>query len=311
MPFDSLNSLFAPTVAEAVADGKPVVIGAPAVAPAPEAPVVEPAKTPDAEPKPSPLAEKIRQDREARAAKAKEHSEAQDYQRQLSEKDAQIAALQASDDPMGDPVAWARARKMTKEQQALFGQAMLYDLVPDKAPADMRIRLFEQKQAREAKARTEAEATQRNEAQAQRTAQMINQYADDVESSVATFTAGSYPESEGYFGTDTQSYVQSLLATARNLSEAANKAGQRADISPMAVAKALEKNLSERMSARDQRVAARKPIAVVVPDAGQQPDITGETASTKGLGGGGSPRPAATTDKERLERAAAVVFKTR
>ncbi len=308
MPFDSLNSLFTPTVAEAVADGKPVVVATPAGEPATE-PKTEVA--PVTEAKPSPLAEKIRQDREARAAKAKEHSEAQNYQAQLAERDAEIAALKAGDDPMADPVAWAKLRKMNKEQQALFGQALLYDLVPDKAPADMRIRLFEQKQAREAKARTEAEAAQRNEAQAQRTAQMINQYADDVESSVATFTAGSYPESEGYFGTDTQSYVQSLLATARNLSEAANKAGQRVDISPMAVAKALEKNLSERMSARDQRVAARKPIAVVVPDAGQLPETTGETASTRGLGGGGAPRPAATTDKERLERAAAVVFKTR
>lgn len=309
--FKSLDSLFHKTVADAVASGEPIKIGdaAKPAESAVEKPATEPVPEVKVEAKPSPLAERIRADREARAAKARDASEATDLRTKLQGAQAVIDSYKNQVDPVGDPVAWAKLRGMSKEDQALFAQALLYDIVPDKAPADMRIRLFEMKQAREAKAREVAETERRNTEAVQRTNAMINQYAEDVESEVATFTAGSFPNSEDWFGDDTRSYVQSLLATARNLSETANKAGQRVDISPSAVAKALEQEVAKRMERRDARAATRKPIvAETKPGDGKLPNGEGETASTKGLGSGGMPRPKATTDAERMARAAEAAF---
>lgn len=314
MSFESLDGMFPKSVAQAVAAGEPIKIleSAPEAAPVDPAPVV----SDPPEPKASPLAERIRADREARQARTRDQAEVSDVRKQLDEARAQIEAFKAQSGPVHDPIAWAKMQNMTRDEQALFGQALLYDLVPDKAPADQRIRLFEMKQAREARTREAADTERRNAEQAQHTQRMIANYAADIESTVETFTAGSFPDSEDWFGDDTGSYVQSLMATARNLADAANKAGQRADVSPQAVAKALEAEVAKRMKIRDERAAKRKPAMAPVealPGVGKLTDNkgTGETISTKGLGGAGAPRPPAMTETERIARAAEVVFGAR
>ena len=120
------------------------------------APVAEaPQDTPPAEPAPSPLALKIKAERERREAQRQTEDAVTGYKRQISELQEQLESVKKVDDPLSDPVGWARARGLSQEEQLLLGQSLLYDLAPNKAPADMRIRLLEAKMAREKRAEQE------------------------------------------------------------------------------------------------------------------------------------------------------------
>jgi hypothetical protein len=294
----------------------------PAPTPAPEAPPAAEAPPPPApEPPPAPPAEKgpsladvIRQQREARERAQTEAARAKDWESKYSEAQAEIERLRQSTDFEADPVAYAKARGWDSEKQALMGQMLLYDLVPDKAPPDLRIRLFESKQAREKreaeeKQRVEAEARVREHAEGQ-----YNMFVSAVDQAASTFEPGSFPESEAWFGEDHDTYVRSLVATAMNLANAAQSEGKVADLSPASIARALEAEVSRRMTARDERRGKRSPAAPAAP-APQEPAQSGggvqPTESTKGTYGSGAPVPKATTDQERVQRAIAAAFKPR
>lgn len=273
------------------------------VAPVEAAPAAEPA------PKPDPLAELIKRDRESRKAREAEAARAKDWEGKYSELKAELDRVKRDSDFEADPVAYARARGWDKEKQALMGQTLLYDLVPDKAPPDLRIRLFESAQARKEREAQEQREAQAKEAAAAQAQEQYQNYVAAVDQAAGSFEPGSFPESESWFGEDHDTYVRSLVATAINLANTAQREGKVADLSPGAVARTLEAEVSRKMKARDERVQRRaKPGQPAVqspaaPGGGVQP-----TESTKGTYGSGAPRPKATDDDERVKRAIEAAF---
>jgi hypothetical protein len=250
------------------------------------------------------LAEVIRRSREDRAAADRAKLEHGDLKAKHEAAVAELARLK-SDNPLEDPAGWAKARGMTPKEQALLGQALLYDLVPDKAPPELRVILMEARQAkkeREAEARRDEESRR---AAARAAEQNLNSYRAAVDQAARSFETGSHPESEAWFGDDRGAWAKSLFATAENLAKTAQKAGRQADLSPANVARVLEAEINGRMSARDKRRAGVKSndggSGAKAPEA--KTDAAGPT-STKGLNSGG-PQGKALTDKERVARALA------
>ncbi len=280
-----------------------------------ETPAEEPAKEqeqPKVEEPKGGLADLIRAQREARAAKEQEakqreaaQSEAEGLKTELEKLKRSLAEFEA------DPVAYAKAAKWSPEKQAYLAQMLLYDLAPDKATPLIRQRLFESKQAlreKEKAAREEQERAERAKAEDQA---QYNSYVSMVQQAVDSFESGSYPESEAWFGEDRATYEQSLLVTARNLAVSGKRTGQAVDLSPANLAKVLEADIAKRMGARDARRGVRQPAG----GQGQQKvQVTGGKQpvdeSTKGLSQAGAPRAKAKTDQERVARAVEAAFKS-
>jgi hypothetical protein len=276
------------------------------------------------------LADTIRAMREARQAKEQEAARAKDWESKYSDLQAEVERMKRDNDFESDPVAYARARGWDKEKQAFMGQMLLYDLVPDKAPPDLRFRLFEMKQA-DAKRREEEERKAKEEEQSRsQQAETFNEFVGTVSQAVQSFEPGSYPESEAWFidpntgETDHDNYLRSLVATAVNMAQTAQRENKVADLSPAAIAKSLEAEVARRMAKRDEKRQAKAKVAVPAQSAGtnsavQQvlPSPSGRatggvqpTESTKGTYGSGTPRQPAMSDEERIARAAAVAFRT-
>lgn len=289
--------------------------------------VTPPAGAPPAEVKPSDpvapvaskpgLADVIRRDREARAAAAAASSEAGKYKGELEALRKENEALKGTTN-ITDPLEFIRTRGLTKEQQALWGQAFLYDLKPEVAPQEFRLELYKAEQAKKEQDRMEqAQREKAEQAQAAKAAEFESYSAallQHVQSS-----PGSNPESELWFTEETDAgvqvnhrvYAQSLLATANNLAQRAQASGQIADLRPANVAKVLEEEVSKRMKRRDAKLAG----------SANQTKQTGQSAqggtqaaagatSAEGLRSG-APRAPAQTDEERRARAAAVLFGTK
>lgn len=286
-------------------------------APAPAAPVEKAAETPPPVEKPA-LADLIRKQREDRVAREQAASQAKDWESKYKNLEGEIEKLRRDSDFENDPVAYAKARNWDKDKQALMGQMLLYDLVPDKAPPDLRLRLFESKQAREkreAEEQRKAEAIQHEQRGQQ---EQYQTFVAAVDQAAAAFEPGSYPESQAWFispetgDVDHDTYVRSLVATAVNMANAAQRENRVADLSPVSIAKTLEAEVARRMAARDGK--RQKAVAAVKSPAVQQetPGVGGTqpTESTKGTYGSGAPQPKAASDKDRLDRAMAVVFRT-
>lgn len=278
----------------------------------------EPQKLADVKPQPGQpsLAETIRAAREARenaqrATQAKSSLEAE-LQRVRSELAAVKAETSAFED---DPVGFAKARKWSKEQQLLYGQSLLYDLAPDKADPQFRIKMFEDKQRRREREQTEAQQAAAREAEGRAVQAQLEQFYTDTASAVQALPPGSYPAVEDWFGDDTESLMTSLMATARNLSAAATKNGQVADLKPAALMAAVEAEATRRMAAVEERKQRRavpaKPAAVVPAQRAPGGVHPIETPSTKNMNGAGTAQPPATSDKERIARAIAAGFASR
>lgn len=281
----------------------------PADATPPEEPKAAEGAAPAAEAE-SPLAKSIREAREQRAARQAKQVEETGIKKQVEELRAENEKLKKVDDPISDPVGWIRARGMTKEQQLFLGQALLYDLAPDKAPPDLRQKMFEAKMQRE-RALEKEQTERQTQEQAQRQAQEQYQgFVASVEDAVTTFREGSYPESEAWFDGDADTYIGELIGTARRLADVATRAGQMADLSPAALAKELEADIARRIARRDGRrqqgVSKQEPAKT---GSGQQPAFV-DTTSTRGLGAG-APRPPAMTEAERMARASEALFRNR
>src|SRR5262249_44646095 len=138
--------------------------------------------------------------------------------RNLREENERLKRAPAFED---DPIGYVKAKKLPPESQLLYGQSLLYDLAPEKAPPDLRIKMFEAREARRQAAaeetRREAEAKSAIEAQQR----ALQEFAGSLESAARSFTPGSYPESEDWFGDDQSTYAQSLMATATNIAKTA------------------------------------------------------------------------------------------
>lgn len=287
-------------------------------------PRVDPTPTPAApapatpeEPEPS-LKELIRQSREARQRAQQEQTRSRTLEQEL--KAAREEAAKAKSDRLefeADPVGFAKARGWTPEQQLLYGKSLLFDLAPEKADPDFRIKMFEDRQKRE-EAKKEREAREAEEKAQQEAVQaQIQEFYADTVAAARSFEAGSYPESEAWFGDDLDSYMQSMMATAKNLAARATAEGRVADLTPAALASALEAETARRMAARDARKQKRTapqgtPAAnaapVNAPAGGTQ---SAETLSTRNLMGAGTPAPAAMDEKTRIQRAIQAGFRNK
>lgn len=288
-------------VAAAVAAMGPAAGPAPTEAPKPEAP--------KAEAQPS-LADVIRSQREARQAAQAEAQKRTSLESELKAAREELARAKADRQAFeDDPVGYAKARGWSKEQQLMYGQSLLYDLAPDKADPDFRIKMFEDRQKRQEAQKERERAEAETKAKTEQEQALANKFVQDTASAVRDFEAGSYPESESWFGDDYQSYMQSLLATAANVAAKANREGRVADLSAPSLAKVLEADIAGRMTRRDQRKQPQTPTQKPAqPDSGKQPV---ETMSTKNMSGGTPPTPPATSEKERIQRAVAAGFRTR
>jgi hypothetical protein len=294
----------------------PPVVAPPAAAPVQAAPV-EPAQVVPAKPG---LADAIRRDRDARASNSTAQVEANKLRAEAEALRKENEALKSVSGAT-DPFEFLRGRKLTKEQQALWGQAFLYDLKPEVAPQDFRLDLYKAEQARKEAERAEAAQRAATEEAQQAEKAHLDRYASDLFQHVQA-SPGSNPESELWFSEDGpdgnpqvnhRAYAQSLFATANNLATQAQKTGQQADLSPANIARVLEAEVSKRLKRRDAKMAGnakteQKQGAPVAPvPGGTQAAKQSITMSASGLGGG-APIPPAQTDEERRQRAAAVLF---
>lgn len=306
-----LDSIFGPVDAPQDAPAAPVAETPQAAQAAPQsaeaAPPVAEAPKPAEAPKESlaALIRQQRQDREARQAKERESADLRTENEKLREQ----LARHGKSDIVGDPIGFAKSHGLTDAEIALVGQSYLYHLVPDKAPADLRAQLLEAKLARKERDAAAAQQTEARRAQEQAATQQIQQYATAINSAVRAWEAGQhpFPESAAWFGGNHDEYTESLVYTARNVAEAARVRGEVADLSPKAIAAALEQDLASR--AARIRGTGSKPTQQT---ANTSTDVSGKqpaVLSTRGQGA--SPAPKATSDAERIKRAEAVVFASR
>lgn len=292
-------------VAQVVPDQPPVVEAAPA-APAATAPP-EPPKEPEPA-KQIGLADKIRADREAKAASAKREDEARTYRERAEAAEARLATLTKSD-VVADTIGWAEAMGLNREEQAVVGETLLYGLVPDRATPEVRIKLLEARQARQRKLDEESAKANQERASQEQIQRVHTNYIEALASSVESLPPGTLPDSEAWFSGDHEAYVRSLYATANNLADAARAQGRAADLSFGAVAKVLEADIASRAQRlRSRGATPEKPVEQ--PPAGKQPEVP-VIVTSRGLNGGGTPRPPATTEAERLKRASEIVFRTK
>lgn len=298
---------FTPSAVVASAEAKPAEPSTPAAEP-PK--TEEPAKSLGS----SSLAEQIRADREARLAREKAVAEQTDYKAKLAEAEAKIAELsKTSEIARRDIVAHLTALGFTAKDLATAGESIMYHLVPDQAPPDIRIRTLEARLDRERREAEEAEQRKAQEADkrraeeaAQEAERMQAEYVESLRTVVETAESTGLVHSVAWFADSHAEYTESLLRTAQNLATTAQAQGKVADLSPANVAAVLEKHLLERAS----RV---KTIGVAAPATPPAPAKSfGAPASTPPQVPP-PPPPAPTSkplsDRERLARAVSVAFK--
>lgn len=258
------------------------------------------------------LADILREDRESRASKNKEaqaNATAAAEAKQLRE---ELTKLKGSKSFEDDPVGYMKSHSISPERQILIGQSLLYDLAPEKAPPDLRFKLFEAKTQRDNEAREIAQREADAKAQVAAVERNIEAFANALSAATRSFAEGTYPESESWFiaadgKVDHDNYMKSLMATANNIGLASQRTGQAADLSPANIAKTLEVEVARRMAIRDAKRSAasgKKIETVTTPAVGN-----GTTTSNRGLNNGGTPTKPAMTEAERIKRAAAVVFR--
>lgn len=272
-------------------------------------PAVIPAKP--AEPQPS-MAELIRAQREARQSAQAETQKRTSLEQELTAARAELARAKADRQAFeDDPVGYAKERGWSQEQQLLYGQSLLYDLAPDKADPDFRLKMFEDRQKRKETAAAKEAQSAHEKAQQAAIKQQLVEFYQETAQAVQTFEAGSFPESQVWFEGDHDSYVQSLMATAKNVAAKATAEGRVADLTPAALAAVLEADVAARMSRRDQRKQTRAPERAAEPVKAAIGVQAMDTMNTRNLNGSGIPQPPAMSEKERIQRAINAGFRNR
>jgi hypothetical protein len=243
-----------------------------------EAPVATP-ETPAAPPavveKPSTLAETIRAEREARAAKtAYEASQASLEKRAQDAEEKLSKHAKTRDNILLDAAGYMKEMGLEANERALVAEMLMYDLVPEKAPPDLRARMVEAQYARDkklAETRSEREKAEAKVAtvKAQEEAAMrgVQMYQEELVKSVPTLAATDHPVCSKWFGQDHADYAESLFHTAQNMANEAQRAGHQADLSPANVAKVLEAHMATKAKAFAVATPAAAPTQVrgVVP----------------------------------------------
>lgn len=282
----------------------------PAVAPvAPVAPAAQPAPT-----EIPGLFDAIRAERDAKEARAKADAESASAAKERDDYKAKLATItRAKDDILLDTVKYLTELGLDQRGMALVAESVMYHMVPDKAPPDHRARIVEAQMQRDRKLSEEREANRGKEDEARR-AREAAEYGKRMEADYAAQLAEAAkgfgttcPDSTAWFGSDHDSYGKSLMITARNMAEAAQRAGTRADLSPASVAKVLEADLTERFKRVRGAGAAVAPTQAVTPQAKVEPaqvqvPLTPSNQSTLSA--------QALTEKQRLARALEAAFKS-
>lgn len=262
------------------------------------------------EPVKSSLLDKLRTEREARANKAKQDQESTTIKSELDRVRKEYEQLKLAPKFEDDPIGYAKARKLTPEQQILLGESLIYDLAPDKAPADLRQRLYEQKQDRQRLADQAQALEQSQRDELNRANRAIEIFAQDLDRGVRSFQSGSYPESEDWFtdsnsgNVDYDSYCKSLMATANNLATRAKQNNTVADLSHNNIAKTLEAALAQKQAIRDKRRAVRAPNKSQERQVAETKDNESiDVTSSRGLNTKGKAETLVLSDRERIDRA--------
>lgn len=280
--------------------------------PTPEAPTPEAPKTPGPEVQPTltdqakVLLEAINQDRVDREARAKSEAERETFQKRAAEAESKLAALEkAKRNRMLDPATYFRSMGYTDQEMALTAEGIMFSLMPDKAPADHRVKLVEaqmllerqENEAKAAKAQEDAQA-QARAADVAKEQQIESQMLQSYKAGVSSLPAGAYPASQAWFGQDHDTYAKELLTTAREVAEAALRAGTQyqLDLRPTGVAKALEAKYAVRFARMPGFGTAPAAEPTPTPKATQAIAPAGETSVT---------RP---SDRELIARAVAAAF---
>lgn len=253
------------------------------------------------------LADILRADREARESKNKEHIETRTTKEELNKVKTELETLRNAPTFEKDPIGYCRRNKLSREEQVALGETLIYDIVPDKAPPDLRQRLYENKRTREDEARIEAEKEQRTNEQLEQARRNIEEFTLSLEQAARSLQAGTYPESEDWFVNndgqlDHAAYVKSLMATANNLGNAANAQHTRADLSFANIAKVLETEIERRQKLRDDRRNKRTTNKTVEHRSNERNTERVETTSSRGLNTGTVEKPS-WDDAERVRRA--------
>lgn len=283
------------TKAEVDDAGNPVI-----KAPPPETPPVE-----------SEIAAALREMREDRAEKSRHREEATSWRAKYDAAVADYEALKSAPSFEDDPIAYARSRKWTPEQQSEIVQMLAYDLNPSAAPQKFMMKIMDSRQAAKDRRDKETRAAEQAEAARAAEAQQLNNYVLQLDAAVSTFGPGAYAANEDWYGDNRQTYVMDLFNLANELADEATKKGvylDQKDLTAAALAAKLEQRSAEKLAALETRRSRRtKTAAPATPREQGGVQSTGSPVSTKGLNQGG-PRPPAETEEERKRRAAEVVF---
>jgi hypothetical protein len=264
-------------------------------------------------PKPS-LADEIRADRERRQAQAKKEAEEASWTKERDEYKAKVSKFEkAKDNILLDSISYLRELGLTDQEAARVAENVMFTLVPDKAPPDFRQSALEAQYKRDQRLREEREAQAKEEAErrAQEAAaaegeRLESEFKEALASSVTSYTTDTHPASVAWFGQDHEDYVESLLHTARNIAEQASRAGQRADLSPANIAAVLEKRIADKASRFAPKAPAEAPpVSKPRPAPVKQIGIEDKQPESS------TQRAGIPDERERLRRAAAVVFRDR
>jgi hypothetical protein len=282
-------------------------------APATEAPPTGSEATPAPEP---PLAEVLREYRKGREEGKKAKEQTRTLETKVQELEQKLASsARAREDLILDPAGFLRSVGVENSELALVAEALMYELMPDKAPAHLRPKLIEGQRKRD-RARQEREQAEK-QAQAEQEAAIERErnYQVALTDAVQTFTEADFPTSVTWFDGNHEEYAESLWHTAMNMAAEAHRNGSRADLSPKSVAAELEKFLdpkakrlvSKRAGApivqdSDPKVVDQKKVSTP-PRAASMQDMVGS--------GTGKNRPKALTEKERMQRAIEAMDKAR
>lgn len=266
----------------------------------PAAPAPAPEPEPPISPRIAAIAKEEKRIEAERTAIKTRAAELEAKEKAVAEQASRLEKAKAS--LLADPIGYFSALGVTEQKElGLLGEALMYTLVPDRAPQDLRARMNEAQAKREqetAKQKAEREAQEAAAAQAERT---VRTFAEKL---VTAVTPDATPAVVAWFDGDNDALTESLMFTARNLAQAAEEAGTVADLSPANVAAVLEQEIDKRYSRRPQKPNAPAQDRAAPP--AEEPKQS--VMSVKDTSAGRPPTPKAISDAERIKRAAEAFF---
>lgn len=300
----------------------------PVAAPAPET-KTEPAKVEPAKTEPAldlkSIQDLIRADRVAQEKAAKDSQERDSFKVRAEKAEKALQEFEkAKANAILDPAGYLRKTLgYTDKELALTSEGIMFTLLPDKADPGHRSRLIEAQMMRDREAQAAKEEDAKTaqtksleEAEVTRNKELETRYSAHLKANVEAFKPGTYPASQAWFGQDHDKYTEMLFSTARDMHDAAQRAGGQADLSPASVAKVVETTLSERAKrwaglSQPQTQPVLKPVSLAEAPVTQPAEALVPDAGGKDLVySPGKPQTAkAMSDAERIRRAASVVFK--